>query len=442
VGLGCVTTAVKKAGFDFDLIDMNINNLSMQDLEGSLSRKTYDVYAFGCIVTGFKFAKEIAKIIKRINPESVIIAGNSVATSIPEIILRETSVDVAVIGEGDETIVELLKKLESKKDIADVEGIAYKRDGNVEYTAKRAVIKEIDDLGFPNWDIFEIDKYKSYGRVNVNSTSLDDVMPFPVNTARGCPYSCTFCYHVFKGERYRRCSDEAAVREIKRLHEMYDCNYILYWNELTFINRREARSMAEKLATLGFQVEWEAAIRGNLFKNEDLALIRDLKAVGCQTLGFSLENASPEILNAINKKLEVSEFIKQAKVLRKGGITPLTSVIFGYPQETPETIKHTLKVCEECGMYPSVGFLLPLPGTPIYEWAKNSGLIPDEVKYLERVGDRQDFHINLTKMPDQEFRAIVQSGLRSLAKKQGLELESVFKTGAYQKPKEPMGEHI
>ena len=157
--------------------------------------------------------------------------------------------------------------------------------------------------------------------------------------------------------------------------------------------------------------------------------------MGCDNLVFSLENADEGILKAMNKKMSVASFIEQAQTLWEGGVVPLTSVVFGYPQETPDTIRATLEVCERCRIYPSVGFLLPLPGTPIYDWARENGHIPEEAAYLERVGDRQDFHINLTRMPDQEFIGTVESGLKALSSKLGLKLESIFKTGTYQKPK-------
>jgi hypothetical protein len=96
-----------------------------------------------------------------------------------------------------------------------------------------------------------------------------------------------------------------------------------------------------------------------------------------------------------------------------------------------------MDVCEECGIFPSVGFLLPLPGTQIYKWAKENGKINDEVEYLERIGDRQDFHINLTAMSDEEFVDTVTVKLEALAEKQGLKLESVFKTLTYQRPNKP-----
>jgi radical SAM superfamily enzyme YgiQ (UPF0313 family) len=160
-----------------------------------------------------------------------------------------------------------------------------------------------------------------------------------------------------------------------------------------------------------------------------------MREVGCDNIACSLGNASPEILKAMNKKMQVSEFIEQAKVLWAGGISPRTSIVLGYPQGTPETIQKTLDVCRECNIFLSTGFLLPLPGTSIYEWGKGHGYIVDEEAYRERIGDRQDFHINLTQMSDQEFVTTVETKLRSLAEKQGLDLQSVFKTVKYQRPK-------
>jgi anaerobic magnesium-protoporphyrin IX monomethyl ester cyclase len=435
VGLAYIMTAVKRAGFEFDLIDMDINQLSMRDLEEILGRSSYDVCAFGCIVTGFKYVKEIARIVKKINSQAVVIAGNSVATSIPEILLRNTNVDIAVLGEGDVTIVDLLMALDKENTITEIRGIAFKENGKVVYTPSREVVPDLDVLGFPDWDIFELDKYNKYGDMNVATFISEETLSYPLNAARGCPFNCSFCYHVYKDQKYRKYSEEAVLMEIERLHHKYNCNHVSFWDELTFHSKKSVSDMVKKIRTLGYKINWDAPTRGNLFGKNDVELIRTLKESGCESIAFSLENASQEILTAMNKKINVSQFIEQVKALWEGGVTPLTSVIFGYPQETPETIQKTLDVCEECNIFPSVGFLLPLPATPIYEWAKKNGHIVNEIEYLERIGDRQDFHINLTNMPDDEFVGTVTDKLEALARKQGLKFESVFKTVIYQKPK-------
>lgn len=436
VGLAYVMTAVKKAGFEFDVLDMDIDGLLPADLEQRLAGRKYDVCAFGCIVTGFKFVKEIAAILKRMHPETLILAGNSVATSIPELLLQNTEVDVAVLGEGDVTIVELLRAIETDKDLSAVAGLALKKgDGNIVFTPERPVAPCLDTFGYPDWNLFNLEKYGEYGQVNSNAFFSTAVASFPLNTGRGCPHCCTFCYHVFRGKKYRRYSEDSIVGEIRRLHDRYGANYIMFWDELTFPNLKAVRALMEKIADLDFTIGWDAPCRAGLFKKEDVPLVKEMRALGCENLGFSLENGSPAILQAMNKKITVEQFIEQAETLWKGGVPPRTSVIFGYPQETPESIRQTLDVCERCNIFPSVGFLLPLPGTPIYQWARQNGHITDEVAYLEGIGDRQDFHINLTAMSNEELVGTVTSGLQRLAEKQGLELDSVFKTVTYQKPK-------
>lgn len=435
VGLAYILTATKKAGFDFDLIDMDIDNMPMTKLKEILGRTTYDVYAFGCIVTGFRYVVDATKIIRETNPQAIIIAGNSVATSVPELLLNKTGVDIAVIGEGDITIVELLQKIDRKDAIDGVNGIAYKNEGKVIFTHPRTVVKDVDNLGFPEWELFDLQKYEEYAKKNISGSTSDASLSYPLNAARGCPFDCTFCYHCFKGENYRKYSEDAVFKEINRLHSSYGCDYILFWDELTFPNTKSVERMIGKFSKLNFKIGWQASARAGLFTRKDIPLIREMKDSGCEFIGYSLENANPEILDAMNKKITVDQFIDQAHALWKGGVTPLTSVIFGYPQETPESIKQTLAVCEECNIYPSVGFLLPLPGTPIYNWALQHGKISNELKYLLRIGDRQDFHVNLTTMSDQEFVDTVSTELNKLAERQEIQSDSIFKTVTYQVPK-------
>lgn len=434
VGLGYVLTSLKKAGIDFDLIDMDINVMTMSELEAILSRERYDAIGMGCIVTGLKQVKEIAELAKRIKSDTIVFAGNSVATSIPELLLRNTEVDIACIGEGEVTSVELIRALSSKKDLRDVNGLALIHDDSFCMTPDRELIPSLDEIGYPDWGIFDLKKYEEYSTVNINQFSSETVLSYPLSTARGCPHNCTFCYHVFKGKRYRRYSDECIINEIVHLHDSYGCDFVSFWDELSFPNVKSVENYLKALDKLDFLPGWDAPCRAGLIKKEHLPLVRELKEHGCDNLAFSLENAEPEILQAMNKNISVDAFIEQAMTLQEGGVIPLTSVIFGYPQETPESIAKTVDVCRQCNIFPSVGFLLPLPGTPIYQWCLDTGKIKDELEYLMRIGDRQDFHINITELSDEQLVGGVSNQLQQLATDLGLDLPSVFKTGTYQSP--------
>ena len=425
VGLAYIMTAVKKAGFEFDLIDMDIDDLSMKQLKNRINKKIYDVYCMGCVVTGYSKVKQIANIIRDVNPYAKIVIGNSVASSIPDILFSTTSVDYIVMGEGDVTIVSLLKSLDKKSGnrVDQVKGIALPDFVSI----KRNIIEDLDRVGFPDWDLFDLKKYAKYSKVNVNDSSGKDIISFPLNSARGCPNNCGFCYHVFKGEKYRRYSIDAVIGEMRRLRERYGCNYISFWDELTFPNKTSLRMFLNELIRKRIDIRWEATIRAGVFDMSDVDLLKSAKDLGCDNMSFSLESGSPEILRAMNKRMKVGDFIKQAEVFNTADIKIFTSVIFGYPQETLSTIEQTINVCEKVNIFPSSGFLLPMPGTSVYDQARRMGKISDEVEYLGRIGDRQDLHINLTAMSDDELVNNVELELSSLASKLGIKGD-VFKT--------------
>lgn len=436
VGLAYVLTALKKGGIDFDLIDMDVGTMKPADLIPIFEREMYDAIGMGTIVTGLKTVHEIGRIAREINPGVKLFAGNSVASSITDIFLRNTAFDIAVISEADHTVVELIRALRGEMELGDVAGIAFLKDDRLCYTKPRPTIACLDDIGYPDWDIFDMEKYapflrtNSYGADKANKYGTDetDVYAFPVNTARGCPYRCTFCYHEFIGKKYRRYSDAVIGQQITNLHNKYGCNYVCLWDEISFLQIKGVRSFVDMVMGLDFKIGWEAPCRTDLFKMEHLPLIRDLADSGCGSLVFSLENADGEILEAMKKKITESHFIEQATVLQKGGVTPKTGVIFGYPQETEKTIAATFELCYQANMFPSVGFLLPLPGTPLYDWARQNGHIENEFEYLMGIGDRQDFSINLTKMEDQAFQDAVLHHAGRLAERQGLQLPSFLKT--------------
>ena len=162
-----------------------------------------------------------------------------------------------------------------------------------------------------------------------------------------------------------------------------------------------------------------------------------MKESGCYQCGFSLESGNKQILEMMNKKIDVDAFYTTVYVLREAGIIVDTSVIFGYPTETKETIQETFDQCFKAGIYPSIGFLLPLPYTVMYDYAKANGFITDEDKYLESITERQDICVNMTKMSEEEVMSAIKKGAKKLndALELGLNEETYIKSKGYQNSK-------
>jgi len=436
VGLGYIASAISRTRHELDIIDMDARRMSYAELEAEMRRKEFDAVGLGCIVTGYKIVKTIAKISKSINPAAWVIAGNSVASSIPEILLTRTDVDIAVLGEGDRTIIALLDTLDKKGDLSEVAGICYYQGGTPQTTALRPPIKNIDDIPRLNWNLFDMDRYLDKSKEYVSEPyplAREDIRAFAVNTARGCAFDCTFCYHVFKGQAYRVRSTENILAEIRELQETYGVNYINFWDELTLFSTRQTENLIAGIEKAGLEFFWTASCRGNLFGHKDAALLKRMKSAGCVGLGYSLESANPGILKQMNKKMAPRDFIKQKQALDAAGIVTWTSLVIGYPEETEETLNETFTLCYENNIYPSAGYLLPQPGTPVYRYALKHGYIADEEKYLLDMGDRQDLRINLTGLSQARLEACVSSHLKKIRNKLNLEISDaqLLKSGKY-----------
>lgn len=439
IGLGYIATAIERAGFKFEIFDLDSLRPSDEEIEEYIKKTDFDVVAFGCIVTGYKFVKKLADIIKE-HKDVPIIVGNSVATSIPEILLKNTKVDIGVIGEGDTTIIELLKAIENKTPLEEIKGIFFRKDKKIIFTLEREVISNLGELPFINYGLFDMQVYSKKYKLDIPEPypiKFDLITALPINTARGCLFNCTFCYHVFKHKRYRTRSMEHIGEEIKYLQKKFGLNYAVFSDELTLYSTEQANEFADYFLKENLKIFWTADCRAGLIRENDLDLAVKLKKSGCVALGYSLESADEEILKKMNKRISVRDFEIQTRILQRAGISTCTSLVIGYPQETEETIKKTFDCCFDNNIYPSVGYLLPQPGTPMYDYAIRTRRIKDEEKYLLKIGDRQDFTINLTNMKQEKIEELVKIHLKRIAEKMGLGLddEHFIKTGHYRQGK-------
>lgn len=416
IGLGYIMTSMRQAGYEFDVLDIDGHRHSDAQVESHIRSKSYDVVLMGCIVTGFRYVQDLCAVVRDCHPHARIIVGNSVASSIADTLLACTDVDIAVLGEGDETVVDLLDAIESDRALDSVSGICFLRDGELHATPDRPLINDISSLPFIDYTLLDTDIY-----IKASSTYLSDQFPvpreemrsLPVNTARGCIAHCTFCYHVFDGKPYRHRSADVVLAEVRQMMLDFSLNVISFSDELTFYSKRQALEFSEKILASDMHFYWGADCRSNLFdREEDIDIILKMKEAGCITIGYSLESSNPDILKAMNKLASVEQFAFQTRLFHKARMTPVTGLVLGYPQETPESIQRTFDCCIENEIYPSAGYLLPQPGSKMYEYALEHGFIVNEEDYLLRLGDRQDLRLNLTQMTDDEFERNVKAGLQ------------------------------
>ncbi len=437
IGLAYVTSAMRRAGYQFDLLDLDAHPQAPDEVEQFLWANRYDVVAMGCIVTGYNKIKWISQMIRQAHPDTRIIVGNSVASSISEILLTKTGADIAIMGEGDETIVDLLDALNADRNLETVPGIHFLKDGSIIRNPLRPAIKDIDTIPIPDWDIFDVEVYIENLRGVMNEPlpmPADEIRAMPMNTARGCPYRCTFCFQVFREDKYRWRSPQSIITEMKWLQQKYGVNYFAFADELTFFSAKQAESFADALLASEMKVYWDADCRTGIFsKEEHVEVARKLKKAGLVALSYSLESANPDILKWMNKNVQPEMFSRQVDICNKAGLPTLTSIVIGYPNETEQTIKDTIDCCIANNIYPSAGYLLPQPGTGMYDFAVEQGYIKDQEAYLLAMGDRQDLRLNMTSLSDDALENITQRELARCSSELniGLDAGKLLKTGAY-----------
>jgi anaerobic magnesium-protoporphyrin IX monomethyl ester cyclase len=452
VGLAYVMTYLAERGYRGDLLDVDLNEYEDDYVEKFVADGGYDIILVGSIVTHYRWIKWFVRTVKRVSPRTKVIVGNSVGGSAPEVFLANTPADVCVIGEGEVTAFHILEAYRLGLPLQQVEGIALRgEDGAIVKTPPRKA-GNIDDFPVPDWSLFDVERYVD---IASGSESLgcfgqeQQSRPMPVVSARGCAFKCTFCHYVFWNDPYRNRKPEAIVAEIERNIRLYRANYINFWDDLSFATAKQAERLADAILASSLKFNWSAAVRVDLFTRarldepDALRVARKMYAAGCRSAGFSLESGNAEILQMMNKKIDAQAFLATVKVLKEAGIVCNTSVVFGYPIETRETIRETFDLCYRARTYPSIGFLLPLPGTVMYQWAKDHGHIRDEDAFLDAITERQDICLNMTALRDDEIMDEIKNGARRLNEllKLGLDEDSFIKMKRYQNSKESQSDN-
>ena len=316
---------------------------------------------------------------------------------------------------------------------------------------KRKAVKNIDDFPFPDWDMFDVKTYlesgKRHGATHSWFYKPNEVVPMPINIARGCVFKCTFCHYVFWHDPYRHRSAENVLAEMKQNIKKYGVNFFNFWDELSFHKIGPASKFLDELIKEDLKIHWTCSIRADLMgrdidtkgkpipREERLNLAKKFVKAGCVSAVFSLESGSDKILEAMNKKVKSKYFKEQVEICREAGLVINTSLVIGYPQETSETIKETMTQLEKLRVYPSAGFLLPLPETGMFKYAVDNGYIKDINKYLTQITERQDFSLNLTKMTEEQLKNETVQWLEKLNRTFGSALDKgkLLKTGGFDK---------
>jgi len=273
-------------------------------------------------------------------------------------------VDFVMIGEGEITLKELISKLENgDTDIKNVDGLAFRENGEVLRTSSRQIVKELDSFPSPAWDLVDISSYKNIWMENNGYFSLN------IATTRGCPFKCNWCAKPIYGNRYNSRSPQKVVEEIELLMNNYQVNYFWMCDDIFGLKPGWVQEFRDIVKEKGLKFKYKIQSRVDLLLQEDT--IAALAESGADTVWVGAESGSQKILDAMDKGTKVEQIYKATKILKNNRIKPAFFLQFGYLGETKEDIDKTINMVldlmpEEIGI--SVSY--PLPGTKFYEKVK------------------------------------------------------------------------
>ena len=395
-----IAAVLVKEGCDVEIYSQDKFYYPDDHLREYLDKNRFDIIGLG-VVAGYYQYRKLLSISKAINSSKkrpfYMIGGHGPSPE-PEFFLKKTQADAIVIGEGEETVVELVRALTERKSLSDIKGIAYRDGEKIIVNERRSLIKNIDEIPFPAYDLFPMDYYR-LKRVPFHMTNSDYLID--MISARGCLFKCNFCYRMDEGFRSR--SSEGIIEEIQLVKRNYGITYINFQDELLMSSKERAISLSEAFIKSKLNIKWICNGRLNFAIPE---VLNAMKKAGCMAINYGIESMDDNVLRNMNKALTTKLINEGVKNTLNAGMSPGLNIIFGNIGDNKETLKKDLKFLlkyNDGNQLRTIRPVTPYPGCPLYYYAIEKGLIKDCEDFYENKHINSDLlSVNFTDMSDEE----------------------------------------
>jgi anaerobic magnesium-protoporphyrin IX monomethyl ester cyclase len=356
LGLGYLASFLQRHRIEVDLVDCTF--LKEREALDRVRRYNPDMIGIYSMYSMKDKSLEMAKLLRQ--DCELLVTGGPLPTTDPIEFLNYF--DIVAIGEGEETILEIVKQSEDHGDLSRVKGIAYKKKGKPIFTPPRGFIKDLDTIPFPAREFFDNRAYKRYysGKFGYTTTS--------VMTSRGCPFKCDFCSRPVFGNGFRTRSAKNIVDEVE---EVVKLGYGRIWfaDDCFTLQRNRLLRICDEIIGRGVRVQWECLSRVDTVDKE---VTEKMKRAGCVRVFFGIESGNDKVLKLMRKQITADKARQAVIATRNSGIEVGAFFIVGYPGEDSNTIHDTISFASALPLdYLSFTMPYPIPGTPLYERVKN-----------------------------------------------------------------------
>ena len=391
LGLAYVAAAIRKAGYDPRCVD-GIGEAPFQRI--ALENPNFLIYGLSaqeigeragtCDIAGislmfshdWSLGKSIIQEVRKKNPSAIIIGGGEHINAVPEFCLQDCpELDICVLGEGEETTVELLKVFDNGNDLSHVKGIVYRANGAPVRNALRARISKLEDIPWPAWDLFPLENYLA----NKLGYGVNPGRTVAILASRGCPFECTFCSSPQMWTRHwqARATDDV-IAEMKYYIENYGAQNFDFYDLTAVIRKDWVLEFCQKIIDRKWKITWQmpAGTRSEALDAESLRMMR---LSGQKNLGYAPESGSPATLKRIKKKVAIERMTESIKAALKEKMNVKLNVIMGFPHETSREIFKTFAFLLRMaflGVHDVyIACFSPYPGSELFKELERDGRI-------------------------------------------------------------------
>lgn len=321
-------------------------------------------------------------------PDIPIIAGGEHITGMPEVCMKQAKhLTACVLGEGEETVVELINALETGGNLNEIQGITFRAGEKIIKNPRRNRVKDIGSIPRPAWDLFPLEVYRSHG---LSYGVVRGEMSLPISATRGCPYSCTFCSspQMWTTRYYMRTPQDVAD-EIEQFKKDFEATNFDFYDLTAIIKRDWIIEFAKEILHRKLNITWQIPA-GTRSEAIDAEVAHYLYLSGCKNITYAPESGSQEILRKIKKKVVLSRMLESISHSYKENLNVKLNMIIGFPEEKHSDLWKTMWFLIQASWYgvndifPSV--FVPYTGSELFERLVKEGEIdPNNDDYYYRI---------------------------------------------------------
>lgn len=392
LGLAYLAGYLERDGFEVKVLDARLGKgenpashgsirmygLSDEEVLGEISAFGPDLVGISCMYTAYSGdAHRIAKVVKTCSRDLPVILGGAHASAFPELAIRDPNVDAVVVGEGEETLLEIARTIRSGRLSLNVRGTVVREGETVLRNPSRAYIEDLDSIPFPGRHLLNMEAYLEVTKhypLTMRRPSTTFV------TSRGCPKECVYCsiQPVWGVRKWRGRSPQNVVDEFEHLMDRYGVSEFHWMDDSAATNRNRIEGICKEIIERRMNVRWttpNGIAHWELNENRlDL-----MKRAGCYRVTFGIESGNDDMRRFIGKPHPLDQAKRVIRHANSIGMWTLATFIIGFPHETEAQIRETIDFAVESGVDMAIFYLLiPVPGTQVYEILKKDGLVSFE----------------------------------------------------------------